>query len=503
MGCFVLSVYFGHDASLALVGDGKIAHVEFERLTRRRHQTMVPRERVLVEALPGALRLVGARMTDVVAVVEVGCGDSLAGGRNDGARDRGWSRDLAVWDAGAGSRYFGPLLPAYYVPHHLAHAAYSFYTSPYEAARVVAIDGGGDALADGSAAPPYIDGAAGGARHAFGDSGASWRLRALDRVGVGARWSQLARAYCGDEHAAGTIMAMGGVPEGDFERLCALPLGVREEIARLQDDTTAALEIRAAGTQGAVCLSGGVALNGIAARRVLARGDVASVHVPPAVNDGGLSVGAALFCLHAILGEPRARYATETVAFAGYTDDEIAGEPDAGEVGALLAHGHIVAACHGRAESGPRALGHRSLLACGKHAGTKELLNALKGRQPFRPVAPVVLRGDAERYFDLKDPDAYSFMTLIAPARELMVADVPAGVHLDGTARVQVVDEASWLGRVVAAYRDLTGVPVILNTSFNLRGEAMVNDAAQARDTFVRSRAGALVVGSQIVEVRP
>lgn len=500
MSRYVFSAYFGHDSSVALVGEGRIVHLEVERFTRVKHDVSRPREEVVATYLPILLRLAGAHLDEVAAVVEAGCGDCLGAGR----KSRSWDEDLVAWDRMPSCRFLGPEVPAYYLPHHLAHAAYAFYTSPAEEVCLVVMDGGGD-----SWIPPgmreednrVIAAAVGGASQAFGSPDASWRLRIADGVSVGGEWGARATNYCGTWFAAGTVMAMLGVPEERFEAECGLPAEERRHVAELQARTTEVFSrLAPRGESAVVGLAGGCALNGIAAYHLLMRDDVRVVHVPPAVHDGGLPVGCALFVLHAILREPRRQYSPETVAFAGYADADLDAATPVDEVADRLARGEVVAVAHGRAESGPRALGHRSILADPRDVHMKDRLNSTKGRRPFRPVAPVVLREAAGSFFELKNVDCYPFMTMIAAAKDEARARIPAGLHSDGTARVQVVDADSDVGRVVAAFRDRTGVPALLNTSFNLGGEAMVNNAQQALDTFARSSGiDAVAIGGRVV----
>lgn len=504
MGRYVLSAYFGHDASLALVGEGKLVHLEAERITRKKHENALQGSFVREEMLPQALRLIGATADEIVAVCEVGCGDQFSSSRT---RDH-WDRSLVAWDFldadPSRANYLERPLPCYFVAHHLAHAAYAFYTSAYETARVGALDGGGDAWNDGAGKTAVISAAVGETQHRFGEAESRWVFEVTeDGAHIGGNWAGQAVQHCGSWQAAGTIMAMVGIPELRFEMACGLSLADRARIVQLQADTTQAFHrmfAPAPAHEGQVALAGGCALNGIAAYDLLLRPDVRAVHVPPAVHDGGLTVGAALFALHAILKEPRRRYSPEAVAFSGYSDEALdAPLPVEAIVGRILA-GKAVAVAHGRAESGPRALGHRSILGDPRSLVLKDRLNVIKSRKAYRPVAPVVLRQYADAYFELKNADCYPFMTMIAKATARAEAEIPAGIHLDGTARVQVVDVDSDIGRLVEAFRQETGVPILLNTSFNLGGEAMVNTVEQAQDTFGRSRIDCLAAGGAVLD---
>lgn len=500
MGRYIFSAYYGHDAGMALVGEGRIIHFENERFTRKKHD-QVTHEQVK-DMLHVAMAQLDIDFDEIVAIAGMGCADDFGGARGR----QSWTDSLACVDTTESAYLNKKVLPCFYLPHHFAHASYAFYTSPYETADVLAIDGGGDAFdvrEIRSYAPhglAVIDTALGAAQHSFGSTESRWCLEYQPNTGIGGTWDNASRKFCNDDqYAAGTVMAMAGVPADQAERYGLDPAWT-DEARRLQDWTTQGLNtLFHKSRSGNICMAGGVALNGIAAYALLNRPDVNAVWVPPAVHDGGLTVGAALFVLHNVFGVPRCRYSIEDVVFTGHAEPALEGELPAAFIAEQIAMGKVVAVANGRAESGPRALGHRSFLADPRNPEMKDRLNRLKGRQPYRPVAPVVLRQYADRYFELKNPDCYSFMTMIAKATERAQDEILAAVHLDGSARVQVVDEQSDLGRVVESFNALTGCPVVLNTSFNLGGESMVNTAEHAWDTFKRSDADVLVIGSEIM----
>jgi carbamoyltransferase len=159
----------------------------------------------------------------------------------------------------------------------------------------------------------------------------------------------------------------------------------------------------------------------------------------------------------------------------------------AADLARRLANGEIIAVFDGASEIGPRALGGRSILADPRQANIREVLNrTIKHREPFRPLAPIVLSEHFDEYFTPATA-ANEFMLVIADATELCKRAAPSTVHVDGTARVQVVpaDESIFVRRVLASFHDLTGVPVLLNTSFNRRGEPIVETPDQAVAAFL------------------
>jgi carbamoyltransferase len=164
-------------------------------------------------------------------------------------------------------------------------------------------------------------------------------------------------------------------------------------------------------------------------------------------------------------------------------------------VAGLLADDAVVGWFQGRSEFGPRALGHRSLLADPRRAENLDRLNAIKGREPFRPVAPVVLAERAAEIFEGALPSAYMLFT--HRVRESWRSRIPAVVHVDGSARVQTVDAGRepLLAALLRAFGERTGVPVLVNTSFNNGGRPMVDDARDALECFASSPIDALAIG--------
>ncbi len=270
-----------------------------------------------------------------------------------------------------------------------------------------------------------------------------------------------------------------------------------------------------------LCLAGGVALNSVANGRLLREGPFEELFVQPAAGDAGAALGAALWAHHALLGKPR-EFVLEHAAWGrGYAPAEVeqalarAGvahrryadeERLLAEVAGRLRDGAVVGWFDGRFEWGPRALGQRSILADPRRAEMKDLVNVkIKYREPFRPFAPSVLAERTAEYFALPDaPRHYParFMLYVVDVLEGRRAAVPAVTHVDGTARPQAVrrDTAPRYYRLIERFETETGVPLLLNTSFNLKGEPIVNTPAEALSTFARSGMDVLVLGDCLVE---
>ena len=270
-----------------------------------------------------------------------------------------------------------------------------------------------------------------------------------------------------------------------------------------------------------LCLGGGVALNGVANARILAESGFERVFVPPAPGDGGCALGAALYADrlyfknpdrdvpdHPFWGPPvdaahLARAAREDDQYVDELDDAALIE----RVAANLAANHIVGWMDGASEYGPRALGHRSLLAAPHAIAIRDRLNRdIKHREEFRPFAPVVTAEAADRYFELPAGGARlaRFMSGVFPVRPEWRAELAAVTHVDGSARVQVLERsmAPRLHALLEAYGRRRGIPVLLNTSFNVAGEPIVNAALEGYSTFRRCGIDALVAGSVVVTKR-
>lgn len=266
-------------------------------------------------------------------------------------------------------------------------------------------------------------------------------------------------------------------------------------------------------------LAGGVALNSVANGRIMRETPFANVYIQPNAGDAGGALGAALYAWHVILGHPR-RFVMEHAyygeAFGNGTIRSLLDERGARYetiddpqhladrvVDALLA-GEVVGLFQGPFEWGPRALGNRSILADPRRAAMKEVVNTkIKFREPFRPFAPVIPESDAPRYFDLqKAAGQYPlrFMLMVSPVHPNRQDEIPAVSHM-GTGRLQTI-RREWnplYFDIVQRFGEATGVPVLLNTSFNLRSEPIVAAPLDALRTFYASDLDLLVMGAHIV----
>ncbi|MFQ5461902.1 MAG: carbamoyltransferase [Phycisphaerae bacterium] len=270
-----------------------------------------------------------------------------------------------------------------------------------------------------------------------------------------------------------------------------------------------------------LCLAGGVALNCVANWRILKEAGFEDIFIQPAAGDSGGALGTAFYIYNTVLGHPRTFRMRHGYWGPEFGDAEIeAALKQAGavyrraddepallaETARMIADGKVVGWFQGRLEFGPRALGARSLLADARDNRMKDVINAkVKFREAFRPFAPAILREHVHEYFDVPRDMDLPYMLLVPKVREEKRAEIPAVTHEDGTGRVQTVTEQDngAYYRLIKEYHRLTGVPVVINTSFNVRGEPIVCTPADAYDTFVRTGIDALVIGRCIVTEKP
>lgn len=266
-----------------------------------------------------------------------------------------------------------------------------------------------------------------------------------------------------------------------------------------------------------VCFGGGVAHNVAMVGRVAQSRGVDEVFAHPLAGDLGVAVGAALV-LEAELGglDRGARLATLALGPAACPLDSQSIVPSPGtasvivddrysEVAAALADGSLVAWCQGRMEAGPRSLGHRSILADPRTLATREKLNSVvKDRFSWQPFAPAIRIEDVDRYL-LGSPRSSPYMACVYEASDELARDAPAIVHVDGTVRVQLVEEAiaPELHRLLTSFGKLTGVPVLLNTSLNRAGEPIACSTLDAVEIFRETELDALVVGRRLLLKSP
>ena len=263
-----------------------------------------------------------------------------------------------------------------------------------------------------------------------------------------------------------------------------------------------------------VCIAGGVAQNSVANGKITRQTPFSNIYIPSAGHDAGISMGAALYVYNQTLKQPRKPAIWSAYTGSHFSNDEIEAylqsrniqykklndEELYDYVANRLVNAGVIGWFSGRSEFGPRALGGRSILADPRRTDAKDLLNAkIKRRESFRPFAPSILKEYVDEYFTVND--VVPFMEKVFPIKEEKKALIPAVTHADGTGRLQSVD-ASVSPRyyaLIEQFRKKTGIPVLLNTSFN-ENEPIVNSPAEALDCFLRTQMDMLVMENIIVE---
>lgn len=454
---------------------------------------------------------------------------------------------LTLWLKYELRRRFGlaRLPPIVQVGHHDAHAAI-FFASPFEEAAVLVMDGFGDVAATSAYVgsgnrlecrwrgsffdslgmlyslvtyhlgfAPFEEGTVMALAACGGDTYAA-RFKDLVRLEKGGQFSlnsdYLRHDRYGQIHPfTRKFLDIFGPPRRRHEPITDRHRDLAFALQATTEDAVLHVvrALAASHPSRNLCLTGGVALNCVANARILRDTDYRRVWVPPCASDTGAPLGSALWHEHQTLGRPRTFELTHPFYGTTHSDAEIARALDQSglsyrrldeadliaEVARRLANGQIVGWVQGRFEMGPRALGNRSILADPRSVEIKDQLNArIKQREPFRPFAPAVLVERASEFFEIDQPDP--FMTMAPRVRADKVELIPAAVHVDGTARIQTVDRAAnpRYYRLIEEFGRLTGVPVILNTSFNRR-EPIVASPADAVACYLQTGMDALVVG--------
>ncbi|TDD74752.1 carbamoyltransferase family protein [Actinomadura rubrisoli] len=531
-----------HDPSAALVDGGQVvAAAEEERFSRRKHgKRPVPFSgwELPEKAARWCLDEAGLEPGDLDAVA-YSYDPALVEPGIDG-HDVQWER-LRTLYAQRAPNFLSTALPGLdpgivrYVPHHVAHAASAGLAAPGPGdGDVLVLDGRGESHSH--LAGTYADGTLTTLRtqrlpHSLGlmyedltehlgflRSSDEYKVMALASYGE-PRFLDELREHVGATGDGGFAvvpidwgaLAKARAPDGEWTRDHAdLAASVQARLEEVLLDLAAWLHGRTG--SGRLMLAGGVALNCVANSRLAETGPYDDIWIQPAAGDAGTALGAALHLARAA-GEPVTampgadlgrRWDDE--ALARYLDTaKIPYErPDdlAATVAEALAQNEIVAWFQGRSEFGPRALGHRSLLAHPGHAANVERLNDVKGREQFRPIAPMVALGHASEIFE--GPLPSPFMLFVHRVRSGWRERIPAVVHVDGTARIQTVapEDEPLVARLLEEFRRRTGLPVIVNTSLNTAGRPMVDDPRDALECFGSAPVDLLAIGPYVVRRR-
>jgi carbamoyltransferase len=469
-------------------------------------------------------------------------------------------------------------IPLFFGEHHLSHSAAAFFPSPHEDAAIVTIDGVGEwatstvghgmqnriEVLEEQRFPHSL-----GLLYSlitawcgFEPNEGEYKLMGLAPFGVPRFRDELDRLLALDDDGSyrldtravrwwaakpermRRLVDLLGPPRNAEEAITERDVDLARSVQELVEDALLRIARHAHDLtgEGAVCLGGGVSLNCVANGRLLREGPFDEVWVQPSPGDAGSAIGAALWFWHHERGRPRkhghrASVAADDMAGAAlgpdFDDDEVAAwladagvasehiaDPDqlAEEVAGRLADGAVVGWFEGRMEFGPRALGHRSILADPRVPTMQHDINMrVKGRESFRPFAPAVLWEHAAEWFEIDRPSPYMLFTFpVAEAHlrpvdeepaglvervQVARSDIPACTHVDGSARVQTVHEeiTPAFHRLLRAFHRRTGCPVLLNTSFNRAGEPIVCTPDDALASARTAGLDVLVIGAHIV----
>lgn len=440
--------------------------------------------------------------------------------------------------------------PPLVVSHHHAHALSAFACSGFTSACALVVDGMGSYLGEVSPAERAVvvgRSAPTDREHATIYEVDHGVLRPLDKhaartappdeptwlgpfASLGTAYQQIARATFGEWDAAGKVMGLAPYGQRRFERAAFFALtaeggfdfrdgddGVAGHVPRpgrypadapLHADLAASVQAaieegilhlvrraRARSTSTRLVCAGGVFLNSVANELIVRSGLFEEVFFVPFAEDSGTAVGAAFHGVVSLLGPTVGRRLVDDALGPRHPiPDGPAISADA--IAERLVRGEAVGFFDGRSELGPRALGHRSILYDPRRPDGARELNRKKGREPFRPFAPAVLRAHAGEWFELTGESP--FMLRVAAVRPDKRALVPAITHVDGSARIQTVEHGP-LAEVIAAFHARTGVPLVLNTSFNAAGEPIVETPADAVASARSMGLDALVIEGRLI----
>ena len=528
-----------HDPSVALLVDGKIvAAAEEERFSRRKHgKDPVPFStwELPQEAARWALRHAGldARAVDAVAYAY---DPDLAPPTGPDVVSDEWEglRTLFVRRA---PLFVKTALPGLdpgcvrFVPHHVAHAASAYLFAPFEMSTVMVVDGRGERgsfLAGvsrdqrlevlGTVSLPNSLGLmyeTATSHLGFRRSSDEYKVMALAAYGEPVWADDLSRhvrvhddgRFDTDDVDWARFTPPGrgedGWTAGDADLAASLQHVLQETLLAI------GTRLHARSGTDALTMAGGVALNCVANSYLFERGPFSRMWVQPAAGDAGTALGAAGYVARE-LGDVMEPMTTAALG-RSWQDEELASELRradvafsrpadlAGSVARVIADDGVVAWVQGRSEWGPRALGHRSLLANATRTENLARLNDIKGREQFRPVAPMVLEERAADIFD--GPIPSPFMLFTHRVRPAWRARIPAVVHVDGTARAQTVNrvEEPLVAAMLTHLERLTGCPVCVNTSLNTGGRPMVDSPVDALECFGSSPIDAMAIGPFLI----
>lgn len=536
----ILGLNFGHDGAVALIKNNKIVcAISNERLSRRKKEHGVTKEMIDYVLEVGQV--------SIEQIEQVAFSSYIYHPNNyiKIIQKNGQEFRQNVIDLFGGRTFERVMLRigervinGYFINHHIAHCASAYYTSPFMAAACMSVDAsqrhpeacslfayGIDnrlyylkcpGIMIGNAYSVFTEklGLGPGLTKAgttmglasygqvldvarekwlhFGTSFYERKFQQSDDVFINLFWSELSglaphQFFNKDKSDTEEAMNIAASLQFVFEKSLLL---YADELFKLTKNYN----------QANLCLSGGSFLNSEVNMRIKKESSFCNLHLFPGCGDDGTAVGAALYLNHHILGNNKETYKSKELMYLGkeYSVPEV-GEPyDEKMVALALSQGRLVAWYDGGSEFGPRALGHRSLLADPRSKMISDYINKdIKKREWFRPFAPIVLGDKASQWFDIDFES--KFMLFIAGVKK--PTEIAAVSHVDNTARLQTLawEDNSKLYSLICAFEELTGVPVLLNTSMNVNGEPLVETPNDALNFFKSSGCDLLVMGDRML----
>jgi carbamoyltransferase len=547
---------FGHDSAAAIMVDGElVAACEEERLSRVKHDGSFPEKSIAYCLAEAGIEKdevdyvafyhdpwlhMGKRLRHVFVHLP----RSVSFLKSHGSDVHDW------WSMFSVAKRF-PRATLEYVEHHLAHAASAFYTSRFSEAAVLSIDGMGewdttllgfaedtkivklDSIEFPHSLGIYYEALTqylGFRIHndeykvmglsAYGSDAYLDAFSSLVRFGNGGHFeldlSMFAHHLGQVPFYSGRFVSSFGAPRRNGDRLHSKHADIAWAGQRVLELAVLKLVRRLFGVTDTpnLCIAGGVGLNCVVNGKLIDGCPFDNIHIQPASYDSGCAIGCCYYVNHSILGRPRKKPASLCYVGPRFDNSRIeralrksgvcyerTDRPET-DCARMLAAGKLVGWFQGRMEFGPRALGARSILADPTRRDMKSRVNLVKDRENFRPFAPSVLEDRTTEYFDMNEPSPY--MLFARKVREGRASTIPSVTHVDGTARLQTVsrERNPRFYELISEFDRLTGVPVVLNTSLNVRGEPIACTPEDALGVFMGSGLDGLFLGNYLVRRR-
>ena len=485
-----------HDGAACIVKGGKIlAAIECERLTKRKKDEL--KLSTLKETIDYVLEAVEMELKDIDYLAVSSSPHTLHENQIECADN--------AYNLG---------IEGCMIAHHLAHNAAAYYTSPFDTAMTLSVDS-----------------SSGDSRYYFENSsicvgkGNKIESICIPPIPYGVFYQRVCE-YLGigpTLHKVGTLMGLApyGKPIDDMH----FDLEDKHEVTNLiEEDFSRAVRIAATAQRDLeqrllhlvgqiptsyhasqfyidsenLCLSGGTFLNCPANSLILKESKFKKVHHFPGCGDSGIGIGAALYAAHHLFDQPRYEYKPHEICYLG-KEYEQKKEIDYEYIAKRISQGAIVAWMNGRSEFGPRALGNRSLLADPRDQHNRDRLNhVIKQREWYRPFAPIVLEESYQEWFDFDVPSPFMLYT----AQVKRPQEIPAITHVDGSSRFQTVTEEGniHIYKLIKEFEKITGVPVLINTSLNGKGQPILETPEDGREFFNNVPVDMAVIHGEILE---